>query len=247
VPDLSPIIEARGLRKTYRGGAMPVEALRGIDLAILAGELVAIMGPSGCGKTTLLHCLSGLDDFDAGEVLLAGAALSRLDDDRKTAFRARHTGFIFQAYNLLPILNARENVELPLLLAGVPARQARDRALAALQAVGLEARADHRPNELSGGQQQRVAVARAVVNEPAVIWADEPTGNLDSDAADEILDLFERLHRERGLTLVLVTHASSVARRASRVVRMRDGRIVADERSNRRLLAPPRLFEASEA
>ncbi len=244
--DLSPIIEARALRKTYHGGATPVEALRGIDLTIVAGELVAIMGPSGCGKTTLLHCLSGLDDFDGGEVVLAGAALSRLDDDRKTAFRARHTGFIFQAYNLLPILSARENVELPLLLAGVPARQARERALAAVQAVGLEARADHRPNELSGGQQQRVAIARAVVNQPAVIWADEPTGNLDSEAAEEILDLFDRLHRERGLTLVLVTHSSNVARRASRVLRMRDGQIVADERRNGRLLALPRLLEASE-
>jgi putative ABC transport system ATP-binding protein len=247
VPEASPIVEAQGLHKTYRSGVMQVEALRGIDLAIQAGEMVAIMGPSGCGKTTLLHCLSGLDDFEAGEVYLAGAALSRLDDDRKTDFRARHTGFIFQAYNLLPVLSARENVELPLLLAGVSSRQARSRALEALRAVGLEHLAGHRPNELSGGQQQRVAIARALVNRPAVIWADEPTGNLDSEAADQVLDLFDRLHRERGLTLVLVTHAVAVARRASRVLRMRDGRIVADERRPSQLLSLPRLFEATEA
>ena len=246
--ETAPLIEVRDLWKTYRGRGLPIEALRGIDLQIAAGEMVAIMGPSGCGKTTLLHCLSGLDDFERGEVVLAGVALSRLSDDRKTDFRARHTGFIFQAYNLLAVLSAVENVELPLLLSGVPARQSRQRALAALESVGLAARAGHRPNELSGGQQQRVAIARAIVNQPSVVWADEPTGNLDSEAADEIMALFEQLHRERGLTLVVVTHSAWVAERADRVLRMRDGLIVTDERRSRQAPgAERRLLEATEA
>ena len=224
-----PVLEARGLRKTYRSGATSVEALRGVDLAIDAGEMVAITGPSGCGKTTLLHCLAGLDDFDEGEVVVAGLSLRSMDDNRKTDFRARYTGFVFQAYNLLPILTARENVELPLLLLGMTGRQVRIRALEALQQVGLSERADHRPPELSGGQQQRVAIARALVNEPAVVWADEPTGNLDSEATTELLALFARLNRERGQTLVVVTHSATVAERAHRIVRMRDGQIVGQE------------------
>jgi putative ABC transport system ATP-binding protein len=226
-----PIVVARALGKIYRGGSLPVEALRGVDVEIAAGELVAIMGPSGCGKTTLLHCLSGLDDFDAGEVLLAGTRLSGLSDDRKSDFRARHTGFVFQSYNLLPILSARENVELPLLLIGVGRREASRQALAALASVGLADRGDHRPNALSGGQQQRVAIARALVHQPAVVWADEPTGNLDSDAAAEIMALFDRLHRERRQTFVVVTHSRDVAAGAERILRMRDGRIVSDERT----------------
>ena len=221
---------ARALRKTYRGTSTQVEALRGVDVEIATGELVAIMGPSGCGKTTLLHCLSGLDDFDEGEVVLAGTPLGGLSDDRKTDFRARQTGFIFQAYNLLPILSARENVELPLLLVGASRREASRQALAALAEVGLVDRAEHRPNALSGGQQQRVAIARALVHRPAVVWADEPTGNLDSDATAEIMALFDRLHRERRQTFVVVTHSRDVAAHAERILRMRDGRIVADER-----------------
>jgi putative ABC transport system ATP-binding protein len=231
-----PIVQARGLTKTYRLGKVAVEALREVDVAIRAGEMVAIMGPSGCGKTTLLHCLSGLDDFDAGEVLLDGASLGRLSDDRKTELRARRTGFVFQSYNLLPVLSAVENVELPLLLTGVAARPARVRALAMLEAVGLTDRAEHRPNELSGGQQQRVAVARALVNEPAVVWADEPTGNLDSAAAHDVLDLLSDLNARLGQTLVVVTHARTVAERAHRVLHMHDGRIVRDERVGPRLL-----------
>jgi putative ABC transport system ATP-binding protein len=224
------IVEARGLRKWYRTGEVPVEALRGVDVAVAAGEIVAIMGPSGCGKTTLLQCLSGLDDFDEGEVWIDGTPLRGMRDGEKSDLRARRTGFVFQAYNLLPVLDAVENVELPLLLAGLRGRDARARALGALEAVGLANRARHRPNELSGGQQQRVAIARALVNEPAVVWADEPTGNLDSESATEILDLLEQLNRLNGQTFVLVTHDPRVAERAGRILHMRDGLIELEER-----------------
>jgi putative ABC transport system ATP-binding protein len=229
----TPIVEAHDLRKCYRTGAVAVEALRSVDVAVLAGEIVAIMGPSGCGKTTLLQCLSGLDDFDEGEVWIDGTPLRGMSDRAKADLRARRTGFVFQAYNLLPVLNAVENVELPLLLAGQRGRDARARALRALEEVGLENRARHRPNELSGGQQQRVAIARALVNEPAVVWADEPTGNLDSDSAADILDLIERLNRQNGQTFVLVTHDARVAERAHRILHMRDGRIEVEERPTR--------------
>jgi putative ABC transport system ATP-binding protein len=210
-----------------------VEALRGVDVAVQPGEIVAIMGPSGCGKTTLLQCISGLDDFDEGEVWIDGTPLRGMRDSVKADLRARRTGFVFQAYNLLPVLNAVENVELPLLLAGQRGRDARARALRALEEVGLENRARHRPNELSGGQQQRVAIARALVNDPAVVWADEPTGNLDSDSATDILELIERLNQQNGQTFVLVTHDARVAERAQRILRMRDGRIESDERPTR--------------
>jgi putative ABC transport system ATP-binding protein len=224
------IVEARGLWKRYRGVGVTVDALRGVDVAVDAGEIVAIMGPSGCGKTTLLHCLSGLDSFDEGEVWINGTALQSMSDDQKAALRARETGFVFQAYNLLPILDAVENVELPLLLAGARGREARTRAMRALEAVGLEHRAKHRPSELSGGQQQRVAIARALVNAPAVVWGDEPTGNLDSESARDILDLVEQLNRTNGQTFVLVTHDPRVAERAHRVLRMHDGQVVQEER-----------------
>ncbi len=220
------IVEARAVHKSYRRGALRVPALRGVDLAVRPGEMVAIMGPSGCGKTTLLNCLAGLDTVDHGEVLVEGRSLQALSDDARATYRARRMGFVFQAYNLLPVLSALENVELPLLLAGEDERTARRRAEAALAEVGLSSRASHRPAELSGGQQQRVAIARALVTRPAIVWADEPTGNLDSEAAAEVLDLMERLNRELGQTLVLVTHAPEVAGRAHRVVTMRDGRIV---------------------
>jgi putative ABC transport system ATP-binding protein len=231
------IVAASGLRKWYRTGAAPVEALRGVDVAVQAGEVVAIMGPSGCGKTTLLQCLSGLDEFDEGEVWIDGTPIREMDDGQKADLRARRTGFVFQAYNLLAVLNAVENVELPLLLAGVRGRDARTWALRALEAVGVEHRAQHRPNELSGGQQQRVAIARALVNDPAVVWADEPTGNLDSESAAEILDLIERLNRDNGQTFVLVTHDPRVAERAGRILRMRDGRIESEERPSRPAVA----------
>jgi ABC-type lipoprotein export system ATPase subunit len=223
----APVIEARELSKTYATGSLRVMALRCVSLSIARGEIVAIVGPSGCGKTTLLHCLSGLEDFDQGEVLLEGMRLRTLSDAQKAGQRARRMGFVFQSYNLLPVLNALENVELPLLLAGRSPGEARRRAVRALEVVGLENRLRHKPNELSGGQQQRVAIARALAPEPAVIFADEPTGNLDSDSAEEVMQLISRLNQDNGQTFVLVTHAREVAARAGRIVRMRDGEIVA--------------------
>lgn len=220
------IIEARELRKVYRTGSLSVHALAGVSISVRAGEIVAIMGPSGCGKTTLLNCLAGLDDPDGGDVIIEGLNLRSLSDNRRTLHRARRMGFVFQAHNLLPVLNAQENVELPMLVAGVGAKEARNRAREALAAVGLEDRLTHRPAQLSGGQQQRVAIARAIATQPAIVWADEPTGNLDSASADAILDLFGRLNRERGQTLVIVTHAQDVGERCNRIVHMRDGYIV---------------------
>jgi ABC-type lipoprotein export system ATPase subunit len=220
------MVEATGLRKTYRSGPVTMEVLRGVDFAVRAGEMVAIMGPSGCGKTTLLNCLSGLDEFDGGEVKIAGSSLRDMSDRTKTDYRARQMGFVFQVYNLLPVLSAAENVELPLLVSGSRPSEARKRAMAALDAVGLGGGGGHQPpSELSGGQRQRVAVARALVAEPAIVWADEPTGALDSEAADDVMDLFTNLNGERGQTVVLVTHALEVGERAGRIVRMRDGQI----------------------
>src|SRR5579859_6343665 len=183
------IIEATGLRKVYSSGAQKVEALRGITFAVRRGEMVAIMGPSGCGKTTMLNCLSGLEAFDEGDVRIAGTALRDMSDNQKTEYRAQQMGFIFQVYNLLPVLSAVENVELPLLVAGVRPGEARKRAVVALEEVELAPWARHRPAELSGGQRQRVTVARALVNKPAIVWADEPTGALDSEASGGIMDL----------------------------------------------------------
>jgi putative ABC transport system ATP-binding protein len=219
------IIDATHLSKTYRSGALAVPALRDVDFAVAPGEMVAIMGPSGSGKTTLLNCLSGLDEVDGGDVRIAGRSLRDMSDNERTEYRARNMGFVFQVYNLLPVLTAVENVELPLLVSGVGSREARRRAQDALASVGLEDRARRRPSELSGGQNQRVAVARALVNRPAILWADEPTGALDSEAADDIMDLLCRLNEEHGQTIVLVTHALEVGERANRIVRMRDGRI----------------------
>jgi putative ABC transport system ATP-binding protein len=227
-PSTGPVIEARDLYKTYEMGRLRVPALRGVSLSIERGEIVAMVGPSGCGKTTLLHCLSGLEDFERGEVLLEGQSLARLSDSQKADHRARRVGFIFQSYNLLPVLNALENVELPLLLSGRSSGEARRRAMRALEVVGLENRLRHRPSELSGGQQQRVAIARALATEPAVIFADEPTGNLDSETAEEVMQLIDQLNGENGQTFVLVTHAREVAAHARRIIRMRDGEIVAD-------------------
>ena len=224
-----PVIEARNLRKTFVLGSVQVPALRGVSLSIERGEVVAIVGPSGCGKTTLLHCLSGLEAFDSGEVMLEGRSLAGLSDSQKADHRARRVGFVFQSYNLLPVLNALENVELPLLLGGRSSGEARRRALRALEVVGLENRLRHRPSELSGGQQQRVAIARALATEPAVIFADEPTGNLDSDSAEEVMQLIDRLNVENSQTFVLVTHAREVATHAGRLIRMRDGEIISDE------------------
>jgi putative ABC transport system ATP-binding protein len=240
------IIEARGLRKIYVAGAERIEALRGVDFAVARGEMVAIMGPSGCGKTTMLNCLSGLDDFDSGEVRIAGTPLKDMSDNQKTEYRAKKMGFIFQVYNLLPVLSAVENVELPLLVSGVHPKIARKRALAALDTVNLTDRARHRPAELSGGQRQRVTVARSLVNDPAIVWADEPTGALDSESANDIMDLMCRLNKENGQTFVVVTHALEVGERADCIVRMRDGQIedTGREQSAGRGLARPELVAA---
>ena len=224
----APIVEAVGLRKTYGAGSTRLHALRDVTLSVRRGEMAAIVGPSGCGKTTLLNILSGLDEPDAGEVRIDGVPLHEMTDRSRTAFRARRMGFIFQSYNLMPVLNALENVELPLLVAGVRGLEARRRAREALDAVGLTRWMRHRPAELSGGQQQRVAVARALVNRPAIIFADEPTGNLDSVAAQGIMDMIASLNRENGQTFVIVTHAAEISARAGRVVSMHDGRIVSD-------------------
>jgi putative ABC transport system ATP-binding protein len=227
-PAAPTIVEAREVAKTYDTGKVEVHALRGVSFAVPQGEMVAIMGPSGSGKTTLLNCLSGLDAIDAGEVLIEGVPLSDMSDRKRTDYRARRMGFVFQFYNLMPVLSAVENVELPLLVAGVPAKEARRRALDALELVGLADRARHVPDELSGGQRQRATIARALVNEPAIVWADEPTGDLDSENAEEIVALMRRLNRERGLTFLIVTHDIGVGRATDRIVRMVDGEIVED-------------------
>lgn len=222
------LIEAGAVSKEYRLGDTTVQALRGITLSIASGEVVAIMGPSGCGKTTLLNCLSGLDSLSSGTVRIAGQDLHTLSDRALTAFRAREMGFIFQAYNLLPVLNGVENVELPLLVSGVSAREARKRAWASLERVGMGDRAHHRPAELSGGQRQRIAIARALATHPSLVWADEPTGALDSQTSQEIIDLMLHLNREEGLTFVWVTHAPDIAQQAGRLITMRDGLIETD-------------------
>jgi len=224
------IVIARGIRKTYETGRVRVDALRGVDLTLARGEIAAIMGPSGCGKTTLLNCLSGLDDIDAGELVIEGTPLAAMSDRERTDYRARRMGFVFQFYNLMPVLTAVENVELPLLVARVPAATARRRALDSMGLVGLAERADHLPDELSGGERQRVTIARALVNDPAIVWADEPTGDLDSENAAEIVALMRRLNAERGLTFLIVTHDIAVGRKADRIVRMLDGEIVEEQR-----------------
>jgi putative ABC transport system ATP-binding protein len=228
-PAAAPIVEARSVNKTYDTGKVEVQALRGVDLAVRRGEMVAIMGPSGSGKTTLLNCLSGLDSISDGDVLIEGVSLADMSDRERTDYRARRMGFVFQFYNLMPVLTAVENVELPLLVARVHAKEARRRALAALDLVGIAGRAEHVPDELSGGERQRVTIARALVNDPAIVWADEPTGDLDSENAAEITQLMRRLNLEHGLSFVIVTHDSTVGESADRLVRMVDGEIVSHE------------------
>ena len=222
------IITATGIHKTYDIGTVKVNALRGVELIVERGEMVAIMGPSGCGKTTMLNCLSGLDEIDSGQVVIDGVVLHDLPDDDRSDYRARNMGFVFQLYNLLPVLSAVENVELPLLVSGVNPSEARRRSMELLELVGLTQRAQHLPGELSGGQRQRVTIARALVNQPSIVWADEPTGDLDSETAGEIMDLMCKLNVENGQSFVLVTHSDDVGARAHRIVRMRDGSIVDD-------------------
>ncbi|MGD9963281.1 MAG: ABC transporter ATP-binding protein [Thermoplasmata archaeon] len=222
------IVEARSLRKVYDSGKVKVEALRGVDMSVKEGEMVAVMGPSGCGKTTLLNCLSGLDDLTDGQVLIRGRLLTEMTDRERTRYRAEKIGFIFQAYNLLPVLTAAENVELPLLLSGAAPKDARKRALESLKTVGLEDWKDHKPSELSGGQQQRVTIARSLVNRPEIVFADEPTGNLDSESSKEIMSLLKKLNEENHQTFIVVTHDYNIGRMADRVVMMRDGVIEKD-------------------
>ncbi|HTT16345.1 MAG TPA: ABC transporter ATP-binding protein [Thermoplasmata archaeon] len=201
-------------------------ALRGITVEIRRGEMVAVMGPSGCGKTTFLNCFSGLDDIERGTITLDGVDLRAMDDRAKSDYRARKVGFVFQAYNLLPVLSATENVEMPLLIAGVGAREARERARAMLTDLGLGDRLDRRPSELSGGQQQRVSLARALVGRPAIVWADEPTGNLDEEDSRQVTRLLRELNTTYHQTIVIVTHDPTVAGECDRTLRMRDGRFV---------------------
>jgi putative ABC transport system ATP-binding protein len=219
------VIELRDVWKTYRSGSLEVSALRGIDLSVARGELVAIVGASGSGKSTLLHLLACLDVPTSGQYRIDGEDVAVLDEEELAVVRNRRIGLVFQAFNLLPTLDALRNVELPLVYAGVERAERRARASEALTSVGLADRAHHRPGELSGGQQQRVAIARALVTEPAILLADEPTGNLDSVATGEVLELFRALH-EAGRTIVLVTHEAEVAALASRTVRLRDGQVV---------------------
>jgi putative ABC transport system ATP-binding protein len=224
-PEEKAIIRAEGVRKTYDTGKVTVEALRGVDLEVRRGEMVAVMGPSGSGKTTLLNTLSGLDEIDEGVVEIDGLDLAKMRDRERTLYRASNMGFIFQFYNLLPVLTAVENVEMPLLLNGhrLSAKAARQKAHEALEGVGLAEQADQLPGELSGGQRQRVTIARALVNEPAIVWADEPTGDLDSRTAQDIMDLMRKLNRENGQTFVIVTHDPEIGAQCDRIITIRDG------------------------
>jgi putative ABC transport system ATP-binding protein len=224
------IIRAQGVVKSYNTGKLVVPALQGVNLDVFRGEMVAIMGPSGCGKTTLLNTFSGLDEIDSGLIEIDGHDLGKMDDRSRTRYRAENMGFVFQFYNLLPVLTAVENVEMPLLLSekGYTARQARLMAQEALDAVGLSAQAQQLPAELSGGQRQRVTIARALVNSPAIVWADEPTGDLDTKTSQEVIDLMRRLNQENQQTFVIVTHSIEIGNQTDRIIWMRDGRIVDD-------------------
>ncbi|OIP34793.1 MAG: macrolide ABC transporter ATP-binding protein [Deltaproteobacteria bacterium CG2_30_66_27] len=231
-------IEIRGTTKTYRVGDVRVEALKGVDLSIASGEFVAVMGPSGSGKSTLMNILGCLDRPTTGSYRLDGEEIGILSRDGRAVIRRDKLGFVFQGYNLLPRLSAMENVELPMIYDGTPGSDRRERAFSALSSVGLADRAHHLPSQLSGGQQQRVAIARAIVNTPALILADEPTGNLDSATSEEIMGIFRRLNDERGITMVLVTHEPDIALFAKRVVRFLDGRIVEDRPVTERRRSP---------
>jgi putative ABC transport system ATP-binding protein len=234
-----PLLRVRDLVKTYQVGDAAVRALRGVTLDIDAGEFVAVVGPSGSGKSTFMHILGCLDRPTSGEYWLEDRDVSRLNDDDLSTIRNAQIGFVFQGFNLLARTSAVENVELPLLYgaAKVAAGERRRRALAALEAVGLADRAAHHPNQLSGGQQQRVAIARALLNNPSMLFADEPTGNLDSRTSVEVMDIFQRLKQERGITIVLITHEHQVAEYGSRIIAFKDGQILSDRANQRQRMA----------
>ncbi|MDP6454827.1 MAG: ABC transporter ATP-binding protein [SAR202 cluster bacterium] len=223
------IINANNVMKTYRSSQNEVSALQGVDLQIKRGEMVAVMGPSGCGKTTLLNCLSGLDTIDGGEVLLEGESIHDMPDRKRTELRRSRMGFVFQSFNLLPVLSAVQNVELPLIIGGTDRKEAHKQSKRMLELVDLGDRLDHRPMELSGGEQQRVAIARALVTTPAIVWADEPTGNLDSERSGEIMDLLTQLNQEHNQAIIMVTHDAGIGQQAHRIIRMRDGQIESEE------------------
>jgi putative ABC transport system ATP-binding protein len=230
------VIQMRDLARSYVMGAETVNALRGVSLEIRRNEYVAIMGPSGSGKSTMMNLVGCLDTPTSGEYWLNGQEVSRMPDDALARVRNREIGFVFQTFNLLPRATALQNVELPLVYGGVPARERRERAKAALTKVGLAERMEHRPNELSGGQRQRVAIARALVNDPAILLADEPTGNLDSNTSEEIMRVFEHLHTQ-GQTIIMVTHEPDIAAHAERIIMLRDGRVHSDTPSPRKAAA----------
>ena len=242
---MPPVISVRELSKTYKIGDHSVHALRSISLDIEQGEFVSVIGPSGSGKSTLMHILGCLDQPSSGQYFLTGRDVSRLSDDEVSLVRNKQIGFVFQGYNLLTRTSALENVELPLLYGStnLSASERRNRAMTALKAVGLESRADHHPNQLSGGQQQRVAIARALLNNPSILLADEPTGNLDSKTSVEVMDIFQNLQRERGITIVLITHEMDVAQYGSRMISFKDGNIVSDTSDHSRRHAGGELVE----
>ena len=237
VPSGPPVIEVVDLTKTYQMGDITVRALRGVSFTVGRGELVAIMGPSGSGKSTLMNTLGCLDKPTSGVYKIEGVDVSRMSDAQLASVRNRKIGFVFQSFNLLPKLTALENVELPMLYAGL--RNRRKRATAALEAVGLGTRLDHKPKELSGGQQQRVAVARSLVNDPAIILADEPTGNLDTRSSTEVMQIFQRLNAEQGITVIFVTHEPDIAEHTRRIIRVRDGVLARDEPVKHQRIANP--------
>ncbi|MCI4364491.1 MAG: ABC transporter ATP-binding protein [Thermoplasmata archaeon] len=221
-----PVVVGEEVWKVYGAGDTEVNALQGLTVEIQRGEMVAVMGPSGCGKTTFLNCFSGLDAISRGRVLIGGVDVHAMPDAKRSEFRAKRTGFVFQAYNLLPVLSAVENVEMPLLISGSGAKDARRQASEILNQLGLGDRLGHRPSELSGGQQQRVSLARALVSHPAIVWADEPTGNLDDEGSRQVTTLLRKLNRDYGQTMVVVTHDAEVAAGCDRTLKMRDGRFI---------------------